>query len=161
MSRPRPVSSSDRIASTLASGYTLERTTSGRPKPELLSVDFDERPFTVAWEITRACALACVHCRASAQPKPNRDELTLEELQELVMHFTVYVGWPLGRRLDDLLDRAFHLVEQRVHERCSGVAVEWFWNEAEFAQRKSNATFTRCRPRSAPRTRPSPRVPSR
>jgi len=30
-------------------------------------------------------------------------ELTHEELQELVMHFTVYLGWPLGRRLDDLL----------------------------------------------------------
>jgi len=30
-------------------------------------------------------------------------ELTLEELQELVMHFTVYLGWLPGRRLDDLL----------------------------------------------------------
>jgi 4-carboxymuconolactone decarboxylase len=30
-------------------------------------------------------------------------ELTLEELQELVVHFAVYLGWPLGRRLDDLL----------------------------------------------------------
>lgn len=25
---------------------------------------FDERPFLVFWEITRACALACKHCRA-------------------------------------------------------------------------------------------------
>lgn len=30
-------------------------------------------------------------------------ELTYEELQELVVHYAVYVGWPLGRRLDDLL----------------------------------------------------------
>jgi 4-carboxymuconolactone decarboxylase len=30
-------------------------------------------------------------------------DLTLTELQELVMHYTVYLGWPLGRRLDDLL----------------------------------------------------------
>jgi 4-carboxymuconolactone decarboxylase len=30
-------------------------------------------------------------------------ELTLDELQELVMHFAVYVGWALGRQLDDLL----------------------------------------------------------
>jgi 4-carboxymuconolactone decarboxylase len=30
-------------------------------------------------------------------------ELRLEELQELVMHFAVYVGWALGRQLDDLL----------------------------------------------------------
>ena len=28
---------------------------------------FDERPFLVFWEITRACALACRHCRAEAQ----------------------------------------------------------------------------------------------
>src|SRR5262249_1929067 len=31
------------------------------------------------------------------------NELTFEELQELVMHYTVYVGWPLGRHLDDML----------------------------------------------------------
>ncbi len=31
------------------------------------------------------------------------DELTFEELQELVVHYAVYLGWPLGRRLDDLL----------------------------------------------------------
>jgi 4-carboxymuconolactone decarboxylase len=30
-------------------------------------------------------------------------ELTFEELQELVVHFAVYVGWALGRRLDDIL----------------------------------------------------------
>lgn len=29
--------------------------------------------------------------------------LTFEELQELVVHYAVYVGWPLGRHLDDLL----------------------------------------------------------
>ena len=32
-----------------------------------------------------------------------KEELTVEELQELVMHVTVYLGWVLGRRLDDLL----------------------------------------------------------
>ena len=26
-------------------------------------------PFTIAWEVTRACAYACDHCRADAQPK--------------------------------------------------------------------------------------------
>ena len=30
-------------------------------------------------------------------------DLTDEELQELVVHYAVYLGWPLGRRLDDLL----------------------------------------------------------
>ena len=43
------------------------------------SVDFNVRPFVVIWENTRACDLACVHCRAAAQSKRNRFELTTEE----------------------------------------------------------------------------------
>ena len=31
------------------------------------------------------------------------EELTYEELQELVVHYAVYLGWTFGRRLDDLL----------------------------------------------------------
>lgn len=54
------------------------------PKPELFSIDLDERPFTIAWELTRACALACVHCRAEAQPKRDPRELTTPEALELV-----------------------------------------------------------------------------
>lgn len=42
-------------------------------------VDFDRTPFTVAWEITRACGLACLHCRAEAIPYRNPDELTTED----------------------------------------------------------------------------------
>ena len=34
------------------------------------------------------------------------DELTYDELQELVIHFAVYLGWTLGRRLDDLVYEA-------------------------------------------------------
>ncbi len=40
-----------------------------------------------------------VHLEAALQ----NGELTLEQLQELVLHFAVYVGWALGRQLDDLL----------------------------------------------------------
>jgi radical SAM protein len=47
-------------------------------------VDFDERPFTVAWELTRACALACVHCRADAQPRRHPDELDTAEARRLI-----------------------------------------------------------------------------
>lgn len=53
-------------------------------KPELFSINLDERPFTVAWEITRACALACVHCRAEAQPRAHAEELTTEEAFRVV-----------------------------------------------------------------------------
>jgi radical SAM protein len=53
-------------------------------KPSLLDVDFAQTPFTVAWEITRACALSCVHCRAEAQPRRSSMELTTEEGFELI-----------------------------------------------------------------------------
>ncbi|MBI4504805.1 MAG: TIGR04053 family radical SAM/SPASM domain-containing protein [Chloroflexi bacterium] len=43
------------------------------------TVDFDQTPYTVAWEITRACALRCVHCRAVAQPRRDPQELTTAE----------------------------------------------------------------------------------
>ncbi|MGW8251581.1 MAG: TIGR04053 family radical SAM/SPASM domain-containing protein [Anaerolineales bacterium] len=41
--------------------------------------DFDLAPFTIAWEVTRACAFACVHCRADAQHQRDPGELTTEE----------------------------------------------------------------------------------
>jgi AdoMet-dependent heme synthase len=47
-------------------------------------MDFNQRPFTFVWETTRACDLACVHCRAEANPQRSADELTFEEAQELV-----------------------------------------------------------------------------
>lgn len=47
-------------------------------------IDFDERPFLVIWETTQACDLACVHCRACAQPARNPLELTTEEAQRLI-----------------------------------------------------------------------------
>lgn len=53
-------------------------------KPDLLAVDFDERPFTVAWELTRSCALACRHCRAEAQPKPDPRELSTAEARQVI-----------------------------------------------------------------------------
>ena len=42
-------------------------------------IDFDQRPFIVIWETTQACDLACVHCRAKAQPVPPPGELSHEE----------------------------------------------------------------------------------
>lgn len=43
------------------------------------AVDFNVSPFVAIWENTRACDLACVHCRAAAQPKRSNFELTTEE----------------------------------------------------------------------------------
>ena len=45
----------------------------------MAEADFDLAPFTVAWEVTRACAFACVHCRADAQHHRHPEELTTEQ----------------------------------------------------------------------------------
>ncbi len=47
-------------------------------------INFDERPFIVIWETTQACDLACVHCRACAQPFRNSQELSTEEAKKLI-----------------------------------------------------------------------------
>ena len=47
-------------------------------------MDFNQRPFTVVWETTRACDLACVHCRAEANSRRSAGELTFEEAQALI-----------------------------------------------------------------------------
>lgn len=42
-------------------------------------LDFEVAPFLVIWEVTQACDLACRHCRASAEPVRDPEELTTEE----------------------------------------------------------------------------------
>jgi len=53
----------------------------GKVQPGL---DFNERPFIVIWETTQACDLACVHCRACAQPVRSALELTTDEARRLI-----------------------------------------------------------------------------
>lgn len=66
----------------------------GTGKPPLFDVDFDRTPFTLAWEITRACALACVHCRAEAIPQRDPRELTTDEAMG-VLDQLVELGKPI------------------------------------------------------------------
>jgi len=47
-------------------------------------LDFNERPFIVIWETTQACDLACVHCRACAQPIRSALELSTDEAKRLI-----------------------------------------------------------------------------
>ncbi len=77
--------------------------------------DFDQAPFTIAWEITRACAYACVHCRADAIPQRHPDELTTEEgfqlidrLAEFGSQILIFTGGdPMMRRdLNELIAHA-------------------------------------------------------
>jgi AdoMet-dependent heme synthase len=48
------------------------------------NINFDERPFVAIWETTQACDLACVHCRACAQPARNPLELSTDEAKRLI-----------------------------------------------------------------------------
>jgi radical SAM protein len=69
---------------------------------------FASAPFIVIWEVTRACALACVHCRAEAISHRHPDELTTEEGKRLIDRvaafgprkplFVLTGGDPLRRR---------------------------------------------------------------
>ena len=94
--------------------------------PELQSVasqlqekamNFDQAPMLVIWEVTQACDLACVHCRASAQPGRHPQELStrqglelLDEIKSFGNPLMVFTGGdPLKR--PDLYDLLRHSVE--------------------------------------------------
>src|SRR6059058_3056488 len=80
-----------------------------------MHVDFDQNPFVVIWETTRACDLACVHCRAAAQSRRSQFELTTEEGFRLIDQvgemkpkvFVITGGDPLKREdTYDMIRRA-------------------------------------------------------
>ncbi len=48
------------------------------------AVDFNLAPYIAIWEVTRACDLACLHCRAEAQHRRHPDELRTDEGLELI-----------------------------------------------------------------------------
>ena len=50
----------------------------------MVHADFELAPFTIAWEVTRACAYACVHCRADAQHRRDPRELSTQEAFALI-----------------------------------------------------------------------------
>lgn len=56
----------------------------GAGRPDLRSVNFDSAPFLVIWETTRACDLACLHCRAEAIRARNPLELSTDEAKALM-----------------------------------------------------------------------------
>lgn len=90
--------------------------------PQIGTTDFNQRPFIAIWEVTQACDLACVHCRASAQPDRSPMELSTDEGKHLIgqiaaLHVPVFVltgGDPIKR--PDL----FELI---AHARSVGVRV--------------------------------------
>ncbi|HEX5810179.1 MAG TPA: TIGR04053 family radical SAM/SPASM domain-containing protein [Anaerolineales bacterium] len=85
--------------------------------------DFSRSPFTIAWEVTRACAFACVHCRADAQHRADPRELNTEEslhlidrLKEFGNPILIFTGGdPMMRR--DLFELISYATEKGL--RCS------------------------------------------
>jgi radical SAM protein len=61
----------------------------------MVHADFDLAPFTIAWEITRACAYACVHCRADAQHKRDPRELSTAEAKTLIERLAAFGNHPI------------------------------------------------------------------
>ena len=68
---------------------------------------FDEAPFILFWETTRACDLACLHCRASAVPGASPLELTtaegealLDEAKQMGVPLVVLTGGDPAKRAD-------------------------------------------------------------
>lgn len=83
--------------------------------PYTNAIDFNERPFLAIWEVTQACDLACLHCRASAQPYRHPGELSTDEGKDLInqiaaLQVPVFVltgGDPIKRPdLFELIDHA-------------------------------------------------------
>lgn len=80
--------------------------------------DAEHSPMLVFYEATRACDLACSHCRACAQPIAHRNELTPEQSLALIDQLAAFPrppmlvltgGDPLKRPdLFDLIGRAVH-----------------------------------------------------
>ena len=84
------------------------------------NLSFDERPFIAIWETTQACDLACVHCRACAQPARHPLELSTTEAKRLIddiaaLQVPVFVltgGDPLKR--PDIFELVRYASEQHV-----------------------------------------------
>lgn len=60
---------------------------------------FDRAPMLIYWEATRACDLACIHCRAEAVARRHPLELTTAEVEELLQQIAGFGG----RRLPHLI----------------------------------------------------------
>jgi AdoMet-dependent heme synthase len=85
---------------------------------------FERAPFIVVWETTRACALACVHCRAEAMPHRDPGELGTDEGYRLIDRVAAFGDPPplLVLTGGDPLRRP-DVVDLVAHARRRGVVV--------------------------------------
>src|ERR1035437_3884104 len=64
-----------------------------RPRPT--RADFAHSPMVVFYELTRACDLACLHCRADAQICPDPAELSTDQARRLITQLATFPKPPL------------------------------------------------------------------
>jgi radical SAM protein len=83
-------------------------------------IDYDQNPFIVIWEVTRACQLKCVHCRADAQLTADPRELTFKEgihlidqIYEMDNPMLVFTGGDCMMR-EDLYDLADYAIKKGI-----------------------------------------------
>lgn len=55
----------------------------------------DKAPMVIFWEMTKACALACRHCRAEAQPQRHPMELTTQDGFDLLDQMAEFGNRPI------------------------------------------------------------------
>ncbi len=77
-------------AGTTATTATTATQRRARPAVRRLHHDAGERPMIVIWEVTRACALVCRHCRADAQHRRDPHELTTAQGKALLEDIAGY-----------------------------------------------------------------------
>jgi len=61
----------------------------------MVHANFDMAPFAIAWEVTRACAYACVHCRADALHQRDPRELSTAEAKALIERLAAFGNNPI------------------------------------------------------------------
>jgi radical SAM protein with 4Fe4S-binding SPASM domain len=66
-----------------------------QPSAPYSSSDFSHSPLVVFYEMTRACNLKCVHCRADAQRRRHPDELSTNLARQLIQQLTDFPLPPL------------------------------------------------------------------
>ena len=106
-------------------------------------MNFDQRPFIVIWEVTQACDLVCLHCRACAQPFRSPFELSTQEGEHLIDQvaelaapvFVLTGGDPLKR--PDI----YHLVEYGTQK---GVRTSMTPSATPLLTREAIARLQRC-----------------
>jgi len=69
--------------------------------PQMNAIDFNELPFIAIWEVTQACDLGCVHCRASA-PHPAQTATFRQ-----CLYFSLWIAGNEGNPFDkvDFVDK--------------------------------------------------------